>query len=56
MTEYVFRVVDDMYEIYLVEDATEILSTFGKVHEVTRYRLSDPVDITDQVNGNYYYD
>ncbi len=56
MTEYVYRVVDDMYEIYWVEDATEILSTFGKVHEVTRYLITNPEDITDSVNGGYYRD
>ena len=53
MTEYVFKVVDSVYKYWFVDDPTEILNEFGKVEQVTRYRLVDPVDITDAVNGGY---
>lgn len=56
MTEHVYKVVDDLYEIYYVVDASEIINTFGKVTEVTKYRLMDPVDITDAINGGYIRD
>lgn len=53
MTEHVFKVVDESYDVYWVDDARDIKSMFGSVIEVTKYQLVDPVDITDSVNGDY---
>lgn len=56
MSERVYRVVDDNNDIYWVDDATTIVSGFGKVLEVTKFDLSNPLDVTDLVNGGYTYE
>lgn len=53
MTEYVYKVVIDDEEVYFVDDADSIIDMFGTVAEVIRFRLVDPEDITDEVNGGY---
>ncbi len=53
MTDYVYRVVDDTDDVHWVTDAGEITDMFGTVSEVTRYRLVDPTDFTDEVNGGF---
>jgi hypothetical protein len=56
MDNIVYKVttVDD--EIYWVDDAHSILDSFGTVLEVTKYVLTNPEDITDAINGQYYVD
>lgn len=39
-----------------MDDATTIVDSFGKVLEVTQFDLSNPVDVTDLVNGGYTYE
>jgi len=56
MTEYAYKVVDDLYEVFWVDDVSDIKNMFGTVLEVTRYRLVDPVDVTDDVNGDYWHE
>lgn len=51
--DYVYKVVVDG-EVYFEEDASTVRGNFGTVDEVTRYRLVDPEDITDSVNGGYF--
>ncbi len=54
MTERIYRVIDDTNEEYWVADPNTIYESFGKVLEVTQYDLMNPLDITDQMNGNYF--
>lgn len=56
MTDFIYRIVDNTDEVYWLDDADEILSSFGTVEQVTRFMLVDPEDITDSINGNYYTD
>jgi hypothetical protein len=56
MTEYIYKVTDANYEVWWEEDKDEILNQFGTVAEVVRYRVVDPEDVTDEVNGEYYRD
>ena len=53
MNERVYKVTDDTYDVYWVDDPSTIYDSFGKVVEVVQYELMDPVDITDQLNGKY---
>jgi len=56
MTDFIYRIVDNTDEVYWLDDADEILRSFGTVEQVTRFMLVDPEDITDSINGNYYTD
>lgn len=52
-TDFIYLVQGSNGDIYWVDDPTTILDGFGTVEAVTRYRLVDPEDITDEVNGGY---
>ena len=54
MSERVYRVVDDHNDVYWVEDASTIYESFGRVLEVTQFDLMNPLDVTDQMNGDYF--
>lgn len=56
MTDFIYKVLVEDNEVYWVEDPAEILYQFGTVTEVTRYLLTDPEDVTDEINGEYYRD
>ncbi len=56
MTEYVYKVLTEDEEVYWVDDPHEITQSFGTVAEVIKYRVVDPEDITDPINGEYYRD
>jgi hypothetical protein len=56
MTEYAYKVLTEDEEEYWVSDPYSITSSFGTVLEVTKYRVTNPEDITDAINGDYYYD
>ena len=51
--EYVYKITDESEETYWLEDKEQIYPSFGKCLEVVRYRLIDPEDITDSINGEY---
>jgi outer membrane lipoprotein-sorting protein len=53
MSEYIYQVVVDD-ETYWIYDPETIRDSFGTVQEVTRFRLVDPLDVTDSINGNYF--
>ena len=54
MSERVYKVTDDTYEVYWVDDRSTIYETFGRVIEVVQYDLMNPLDCTDQMNGDYF--
>ena len=54
MSERVFKIEDAHGDIYWVDDAAEIIPSFGRVVSVKQYELMDELDITDQVNGDYW--
>jgi len=54
MSERVYKVTDDMYEIYWVDEPSTIYETFGRVIEVIQYDVMNPLDVTDQINGDYF--
>ncbi len=56
MSSRVYKIIDDHNDTYWVDDATTIVDSFGKVLEVTQFDLSNPVDVTDLVNGGYTYE
>ena len=56
MTEYVYKVLTEDGDVYWVNDPYEITQSFGTIAEVTKYRVVDPEDITDPINGEYYRD
>ena len=56
MNNYIYEVQGSDGELYYSADASTILEEFGTMERVTRYLMTDPEDITDAVNGNYYYD
>lgn len=47
---FIYRVVTQDEEEYWVDEPYYILDTFGTVIEVTKFLLSDPEDITDEIN------
>lgn len=47
---YVYRVVTQDGEEYWVEESDVILEVFEAVVEVTKYLLTDPEDITNEIN------
>ena len=54
MSDRVFKIVDTHGDIYWVDDAAEIIPSFGRVVSVIQYELMDELDITDQINGDYF--
>jgi hypothetical protein len=54
MTEYVYKVLTEDVEEYWVSDPYGIISSFGTVVQVTKYLVTNPEDITDAINGEYY--
>lgn len=54
MSDRVYRVTDETDEEYWVEDPHTIYETFGRVLEVVQFDLMNPLDITDQINGDYW--
>jgi predicted transcriptional regulator len=54
MSERIFKVVDKDGDVYWTDDAAEIIPSFGRVVSVIQYELMDELDITDQVNGDYF--
>lgn len=56
MTEYVYKVLTEDGDVYWVNDPYEITQSFGTIAEVVKYRVVDPEDITDPINGEYYRD
>lgn len=54
MSERIFKVVDKDGDVYWIYDVREIIPSFGRVVSVIQYELMDELDITDQVNGDYF--
>lgn len=54
MSERVYKVTDDTYDVYWVDDPSTIYESFGRVVEVIQYDLMNPLDVTDQMNGDYF--
>ena len=54
MSDRVYRVTDETDEEYWVGDPHTIYETFGRVLEVVQFDLMNPLDITDQINGDYW--
>jgi len=54
MSDRVFKIVDKSGDIYWTDDVAEIIPSFGRVVSVIQYELMDELDITDQVNGDYF--
>lgn len=54
MTEYMYKVLTEYEEEYWVSDPYGILLSFGTVVQVTKYLVTNPEDITDAINGEYY--
>lgn len=54
MSERVYRVTDDQNDVYWVDDPNTIYDSFGRVLEVIQYDLMNPLDVTDQANGDYF--
>lgn len=54
MSERVYKVVDKDGDTYWTDDATDIIPSFGRVVSVKQYELMDELDITDQINGDYW--
>lgn len=54
MSDVVYKVITSDYEVWWVDAPETILQSFGTVSEVTKYELRDPVDVTDEINGDYY--
>jgi hypothetical protein len=52
MSEYIYQVVVDD-QTYWVDDPYTIIDSFGTVSEVVRFMLVDPLDVTDNINGDY---
>jgi hypothetical protein len=54
VTVYVYKVLLlESEEVYWLDDPSDIVPSFGRVIEVTRYCLTNPTDLTDEVNGEY---
>lgn len=56
MTDFVYKIITSDGEVWWFDNADDILRSFGTVEEVTRYMVVDPVDITDDINGDYFVD
>ena len=54
MSKRIYRVVDDRSDVYWVDDPHSIYESFGRVLEVTQFDLMNPLDVTDQMNGDYF--
>lgn len=52
----IFKIIDQNYEEFWLteEEITTVYTEFGRLIEATQYDLTNPLNITDQVNGDYF--